>query len=162
MKKRVSVFCGAAFQIGLANFAGACENIILDSHDIATCLMNKAKVVEILADGSKVILDFTNYDTDNGKSDVTEESIPITNKSHYQINSLEKKATPKVIVEYRKEQPISVVKEEVSTTVEVNAVVEEPVIEKAGDSIKETDNTDHKQNNNSNENKFNKYKKSKA
>ena len=80
MKKRVNVYCNTPFVIGPAAFAGACENIVLEVNNIGTCIMNKAKVVEILADGTLVPLDFTNFDKDNGKSDVTENDVPITDK----------------------------------------------------------------------------------
>ena len=81
MKKKVNVFCMRPFAIGHSSFAGRCFHIILDTKGILTCLENKAKVTEILADGRRVLLDFGNFDADNGptgidqKNAVTEDDV---------------------------------------------------------------------------------------
>ena len=81
MKKKVDVFCMRPFAIGHSSFAGRCFHIILDTKGILTCLENKAKVTEILADGRRVLLDFGNFDADNGptgidqKNAVTEDDV---------------------------------------------------------------------------------------
>mgnify|MGYP003464651235 FL=1 len=153
MKKRVNVYCNTPFVIGPAAFAGACENIVLEVNNIGTCIMNKAKVVEILADGTLVPLDFTNFDKDNGKSDVTENDVPITDKRKHSRPVIEvvdavKEVKPAEVV------PPTTTKEEAVTEKEPEVVVEnsaEPVAETAP--AQET-NTEK------NNNKYNKFKKS--
>ena len=153
MKKRVNVYCNTPFVIGPAAFAGACENIVLEVNNIGTCIMNKAKVVEILADGTLVPLDFTNFDKDNGKSDVTENDVPITDKRKHSRPVIEvvdavKEVKPAEVV------PPATTKEEVVVDKELEVSVEnsaEPVAETAP--AQET-NTEK------NNNKYNKFKKS--
>lgn len=155
MKKRVNVYCNTPFVIGPAAFAGACENIVLEVNNIGTCIMNKAKVVEILADGTLVPLDFTNFDKDNGKSDVTENDVPITDKRKHSRPVIEVVDAVKEV----KPTPIEVVppattKEEVVAEKESEVAVKdsaEPVAETAP--AQET-NTEK------NNNKYNKFKKS--
>ena len=74
MKKRVNVYCGTPFVIGPAAFAGTCENIVLETKDISTCIMYKAKVEEVLADGTTIPLDFTNYDNKNPEKEDLEQA----------------------------------------------------------------------------------------
>ena len=155
MKKRVNVYCNTPFVIGPAAFAGACENIVLEVNNIGTCIMNKAKVVEVLADGTLVPLDFTNFDKDNGKSDVTENDVPITDKRKHSRPVIEVvdavkevKTTPTEVV------PPTTTKEEVVAEKEPEVAVEvsaKPVTEAAP--VQET-NTEK------NNNKYNKFKKS--
>lgn len=153
MKKRVNVYCNTPFVIGPAAFAGACENIVLEVNNIGTCIMNKAKVVEILADGTLVPLDFTNFDKDNGKSDVTENDVPITDKRKHSRPVIEvvdavKEVKPTEVV------PQTTTKEEVVAEKEPEVAVKdsaEPVAETAP--AQET-NTEK------NNNKYNKFKKS--
>lgn len=153
MKKRVNVYCNTPFVIGPAAFAGACENIVLEVNNIGTCIMNKAKVVEVLADGTLVPLDFTNFDKDNGKSDVTENDVPITDKRKHSRPVIE------VVDAVKEVKPTEVVaqtttKEEVVAEKEPEVAVKdsaEPVAETAP--VQET-NTEK------NNNKYNKFKKS--
>lgn len=153
MKKRVNVYCNTPFVIGPAAFAGACENIVLEVNNIGTCIMNKAKVVEVLADGTLVPLDFTNFDKDNGKSDVTENDVPITDKRKHSRPVIE------VVDAVKEVKPAEVVaqtttKEEVVAEKEPEVAVKdsaEPVAETAP--VQET-NTEK------NNNKYNKFKKS--
>ena len=153
MKKRVNVYCNTPFVIGPAAFAGSCENIVLEVNNIGTCIMNKAKVVESLADGTLVPLDFTNFDKDNGKSDVTENDVPITDKRKHSRPVIEvvdavKEVKPTEVV------PQTTTKEEVVAEKEPEVAVKdsaEPVAETAP--AQET-NTEK------NNNKYNKFKKS--
>lgn len=153
MKKRVNVYCNTPFVIGPAAFAGACENIVLEVNNIGTCIMNKAKVVEILADGTLVPLDFTNFDKDNGKSDVTENDVPITDKRKHSRPVIEvvdavKEVKPTKVVPPATTKEEAVVEKEPEVAVENSA---EPVAETAP--VQET-NTEK------NNNKYNKFKKS--
>ena len=153
MKKRVNVYCNTPFVIGPAAFAGACENIVLEVNNIGTCIMNKAKVVEILADGTLVPLDFTNFDKDNGKSDVTENDVPITDKRKHSRPVIEvvdavKEVKPAEVVPPATTKEEAVVEKEPEVSVENSA---EPVAETAP--AQET-NTEK------NNNKYNKFKKS--
>ena len=153
MKKRVNVYCNTPFVIGPAAFAGACENIVLEVNNIGTCIMNKAKVVEILADGTLVPLDFTNFDKDNGKSDVTENDVPITDKRKHSRPVIE------VVDAVKEVKPAEVVP---PTTTKEEAVVEkepEVVVENSAEPVTETAPT-QETNTDKNNNKYNKFKKS--
>lgn len=153
MKKRVNVYCNTPFVIGPAAFAGACENIVLEVNNIGTCIMNKAKVVEVLADGTLVPLDFTNFDKDNGKSDVTENDVPITDKRKHSRPVIEvvdavKEVKPTEVV------PPAPAKEEVVAEKEPEVAVKdstEPVAETAPAQETNTEKSN---------NKYNKFKKS--
>lgn len=153
MKKRVNVYCNTPFVIGPAAFAGACENIVLEVNNIGTCIMNKAKVVEILADGTLVPLDFTNFDKDNGKSDVTENDVPITDKRKHSRPVIEvvdavKEVKPTEVV------PPATTKEEVVAEKEPEVSVESTTEAVAETAPAQETNTEK------NNNKYNKFKKS--
>lgn len=153
MKKRVNVYCNTPFVIGPAAFAGACENIVLEVNNIGTCIMNKAKVVEILADGTLVPLDFTNFDKDNGKSDVTENDVPITDKRKHSRPVIE------VVDAVKEVKPTEVVP---PTTTKEEAVAEkEPdvSVENTTEAVTETAPV-QETNTEKNNNKYNKFKKS--
>jgi len=79
-KKKVTVTCHTPFRIGQIPYSGICRNLTLTIKDISTCLENKAKVVEILSNGKEVPLNFANYDTYNGPSDVDDNSKALTEK----------------------------------------------------------------------------------
>ena len=153
MKKRVNVYCNTPFVIGPAAFAGSCENIVLEVNNIGTCIMNKAKVVEILADGTLVPLDFTNFDKDNGKSDVTENDVPITDKRKHSRPVIE------VVDAVKEVKPAEVVPP--TTTKEEVVAEKEPevAVENSAEAVTETapvqENNTEKGNN-----KYNKFKKS--
>ena len=153
MKKRVNVYCNTPFVIGPAAFAGACENIVLEVNNIGTCIMNKAKVVEVLADGTLVPLDFTNFDKDNGKSDVTENDVPITDKRKHSRPVIEvvdavKEVKPTEVVPPATTKEEVVAEKEAEVTVEDNA---KPVTETAPAQETNTEKSN---------NKYNKFKKS--
>ena len=153
MKKRVNVYCNTPFVIGPAAFAGSCENIVLEVNNIGTCIMNKAKVVEILADGTLVPLDFTNFDKDNGKSDVTENDVPITDKRKHSRPVIE------VVDAVKEVKPTEVV---TPATTKEEAVVEkesEVVVENSAEPVAETAPA-QETNTEKNNNKYNKFKKS--
>lgn len=75
MKKIVDVVCDQPFAIGYSSFAGICKEIVLDTDAILKCLENKAKVAEVLADGTRVPLHFGNFDSDNGPSAVAKDAV---------------------------------------------------------------------------------------
>lgn len=153
MKKRVNVYCNTPFVIGPAAFAGACENIVLEVNNIGTCIMNKAKVVEILADGTLVPLDFTNFDKDNGKSDVTENDVPITDKRKHSRPVIE------VVDAVKEVKPTEVVPP--ATTKEEVVAEKEPEVrvENTTEAVTETAPA-QETNTEKNNNKYNKFKKS--
>ena len=153
MKKRVNVYCNTPFVIGPAAFAGSCENIVLEVNNIGTCIMNKAKVVEILADGTLVPLDFTNFDKDNGKSDVTENDVPITDKRKHSRPVIE------VVDAVKEVKPAEVVTP--ATTKEEAVVEKEPevVVENSAEPVAETAPV-QETNTEKGNNKYNKFKKS--
>ena len=153
MKKRVNVYCNTPFVIGPAAFAGSCENIVLEVNNIGTCIMNKAKVVEILADGTLVPLDFTTFDKDNGKSDVTETDVPITDKRKHSRPVIE------VVDAVKEVKPTEVVTP--ATTKEEAVVEKEPevVVENSAQPVAETAPV-QQTNTEKGNNKYNKFKKS--
>lgn len=65
IKKKVDVLCQRSFNIGVTPFRGNCTGIILDADGIRTCLENKAIVKEVLKNGRRYPLDFTNYNKKN-------------------------------------------------------------------------------------------------
>ena len=73
-KKRVTVICKNPFRIGLIPYSGVCRNVVLTVQDISKCLENHAGVLEILSNGQELPLNFANYDTYNGPTDVTDDS----------------------------------------------------------------------------------------
>ena len=79
-KKKVTVTCNTPFRIGQIPYSGVCRNLTLSIEDISKCLENKARVVEILSNGKEVALNFANYDTYNGPSDVDENSVVLKEK----------------------------------------------------------------------------------
>ena len=115
--------------------------------------MNKAKVVEILADGTLVPLDFTNFDKDNGKSDVTENDVPITDKRKHSRPVIE------VVDAVKEVKPTEVVTP--ATTKEEAVVEKEPevVVENSAEPVAETAPV-QETNTEKNNNKYNKFKKS--
>lgn len=149
MKKRVNVYCGTPFVIGPAAFAGTCENIVLETKDISTCIMYKAKVEEILADGTTIPLDFTNYDKNNGVSDVTENDAPITDKRKHSKPVIE-------VVDAVKPAPAV---SEVKTTIKVEKN-EEVEAENSAEPVAVVEEKSTTPDTNSDKNKYNKFKKS--
>lgn len=164
MKKKVDVFCGRAFSIGPASFAGKCINIVLDTNAIRTCLFNKAFVWELTSDGQRIPLDFSNYDKDNGgvvaDSTKTEydpshritkvTKITVKSNNEQVVEPAEKKpvhttVVKKVVPEEKKEVKEESVSKEEKTSVEVESKVTIPEEKK--------DNNQHE---NSNK-KFDKY-----
>lgn len=79
-KKKVTVTCRTPFRIGKIPYSGICRNIILSIEDISRCLENHAKVVEIFSNGKEFPLNFSNYDTYNGPTDVTDETEVLSDK----------------------------------------------------------------------------------
>ena len=75
MKKIVDVTCDQPFAVGYGSFAGIYKEIVLDTGAILKCLENKAKVAEVLADGTRVPLHFGNFDEDNGPSAVAKDAV---------------------------------------------------------------------------------------
>ena len=61
IKKKVDLYCGRSFKIGPTVFSGNFTGIILDEEAIRIALSNKAQVKEVLRNGKRAPLDFTNY-----------------------------------------------------------------------------------------------------
>lgn len=61
LKKKVDLICGRSFRIGPTLFTGNFSNIILDAEAIRIALSNKAIVKEVLKNGKRSPLDFSNY-----------------------------------------------------------------------------------------------------
>ena len=85
-KKKVDVRVTRPFNIGFAAFAGFCPNIILSLQDIVTCLENKAYVSEVLKNGTRRSLDFSNYDKFDDMSIDVEKNMLDTNPEKGKVN----------------------------------------------------------------------------
>lgn len=188
MKKRVDVYCGRAFSIGPASFAGKCINIVLDTEAIRVCLFNKAFVWELTKDGQRIPLDFSNYSKDNGgvvddatrtEYDPRNRTVKVTNIT-FDANG---KAVANDAMSSGSNKPSSIAKPITKKKVSINPEIdvetgktEEPKKEeekkeevKASAEInatvsaekKEEQHHDNNQNNNNNKNnnKYNKFKK---
>jgi len=86
MKKKVDVYCAAAFVIKGAPFAGKCLNVVLDVEDIRMCLLNKAFVWELTPEGKRIPLDFTNYRLNNGG--VVDDNVIVSTDARMRNNSV--------------------------------------------------------------------------
>ena len=84
-KKKVTVVCNRPFRIGLIPCTGTMRNVVLSTKEISICLENKCSVVEILENGTTIPLDFSNYNTYNGPTKVTEETPLFYEKSQQKI-----------------------------------------------------------------------------
>jgi len=67
-KKLVTVKCARPFRIGNINYVGTINKVVLDVNIISKCLEAKARVIEHLANGTQLPLNFNNYNIDNGGS----------------------------------------------------------------------------------------------
>ena len=65
-KKMVDIHCYRPFHVNRSPFSGNCFNVIADTNIIRIALENKAKVSEVMTDGSRIPLDFANYNIYNG------------------------------------------------------------------------------------------------
>lgn len=66
MTKRVNVYAQVAVRNVTPPIHGTCKDIIMTTGDILKCLCKRARVEEIMPDGSIVRLNMRNYYTDNG------------------------------------------------------------------------------------------------
>lgn len=154
MKKKVDVYCGKAFRIGNAAFAGRCMGVILAVEDIRTCLLNKALVWELADNGKRIPLDFTNYTEDNGG--VVGDKETLSYDSSYRETPVTKISFKPKEDETAKEEPVieepkqPVKKTEVITEIKSNAVVKD---EKKEDTKKENTSSNNNRNNNQQNNK---------
>lgn len=89
-KKRVNVRCNRPFRLGMTPFSGYCSNIILPVSDIVKIIESKSMVEEILNTGETVALNFSNYNTYNGPTDVTDDSEVLTDVSTYRAQVINK------------------------------------------------------------------------
>lgn len=77
-KKRINLRCSRPFRIGFTPFSGNCLNIILRVEDIVKIIQSKSLVEEILSTGETIPLNFSNYNTYNGPTDVTDDTPALT------------------------------------------------------------------------------------
>ena len=61
IKKKIDLYCGRPFKIGPTVFSGTFTGIILDEEAIRIALNNKAQVKEVLRNGKRAPLDYSNY-----------------------------------------------------------------------------------------------------
>lgn len=89
IKKKVDVLCQRSFKIGVTPFRGNCTGIILDADAIRTCLENKAIVKEVLKNGRRYPLDFSNYFKKNPMGfDVESQISENNNRPNYNVTTL--------------------------------------------------------------------------
>ena len=89
MTKRVNVYAQVAVRNITPPIYGTCKDIVMSTGDILKCLCKRARVEEILPDGSTVRLNLQNYYRDNGAGlDASK------NKKVEELNSEKNKAEP--------------------------------------------------------------------
>lgn len=89
IKKKVDVLCSRTFNIGVTPFRGNCTGIILDADGIRACLENKAIVKEVLKNGRRYPLDFTNYNKRNPMGfDVEGQTTENFSKPGYSVSNI--------------------------------------------------------------------------
>ena len=97
LKKKVDVHCYRPFKLGITRFAGYCNGIILDADAISICLQNKAMVSEVLKNGKRVQLDFSNYNKKNPMGyDVETEQNEFVSARAYNVTTMNKTGETKV------------------------------------------------------------------
>ena len=105
IKKKVDVHCYRPFKLGITRFAGYCNGIILDADAISICLQNKAMVSEVLKNGKRVQLDFSNYNKKNPMGyDVDSEQNEFVGARAYSVTNMDKTGGVKI----QNVQPISI------------------------------------------------------
>lgn len=72
MKKLVNVYANKPFKMNNAMFCGLHRELVLDTKQIQACIEHKARVEEVLKDGTIVPLGFDNFDEVNGVSSVND------------------------------------------------------------------------------------------
>lgn len=67
MVKLVNITSKVAIRTVTPKICGTHENVLMSTGDILRCILMRARVEEILSDGSTVILNLSNYNKDNTK-----------------------------------------------------------------------------------------------
>ena len=96
-KKKVDIDCKTKFRIGPTLFGGSYHNIILSLEAIRIALLNKADVKEILKNGKRINLNFSNYKIFSPMSidlDAPPEPIQVPVAKEEEPKVEEKPATP--------------------------------------------------------------------
>lgn len=89
LKKKVDLVCGRTFRIGPTQFSGSFSNIILDTEAIRIALNNKATVKEVLKNGKRCPLDFSNYAIKNPMGiDVGDQSVENSGKRDFNVRTI--------------------------------------------------------------------------
>lgn len=94
MTKRVNINAPIAIRNITPPIYGTCNNIVMSTGDILKCLCKRAKVEEILPDGSTVVLTMKNYYTDNGAGLDAEKVKPVAAKKEKAKGNSKKVTTP--------------------------------------------------------------------
>jgi hypothetical protein len=106
IKKKVDVVCYRPFKLGIANFSGSCNNITLDADSIKICLENKAMVSEVLKNGKRVPLDFSNFNKKNPMGyDIDGAFTDIMGPRTYTVNSINKIGNQVGTIKMNDDQP---------------------------------------------------------
>lgn len=128
MTKHVNVYAQVAVRNVTPPIHGTCKDIIMTTGDILKCLCKRARVEEIMPDGSIVRLNMRNYYTDNGagldaSKSVTKEVKKVEEPARFKVP-----VAPKAqVVETKTSKDINqVVIEETKT--DFTSKIEEPAI----------------------------------
>jgi hypothetical protein len=106
IKKKVDVVCYRPFKLGIANFSGSCNNITLDADSIKICLENKAMVSEVLKNGKRVPLDFSNFNKKNPMGyDIDSAFTDIMGPRTFTVSSINKKGNQIATIKMNDDQP---------------------------------------------------------
>lgn len=131
MTKRVNINAPVAIRNITPPIYGTCNNIVMSTGDILKCLCKRAKMEEILPDGSTVVLTMKNYYTDNGAGLDAEKVKPVTAKKEKAKENIKKteqtatKMTADVFPELTVANDAQVIVEDAPITKSVDNVVEE-------------------------------------
>lgn len=121
MTKKVNIYTRMPITVLKFPISGNVLGITLEVEDICKCICSKAKVDEILEDGSIVRLDLANYNKDNSKKKVVPKPAPKV----VEEKKIEVKPIDEVEPVVEKEPEPEKVKEEIKEAVAIDEV--EPV-----------------------------------
>ena len=123
MKKRCRIYASLPITCFEVPIVGDTE-LNLTENEIYKCLCAKAEVIEILPDGKRINLDFTNYNKNNYELEDTITTEPVV------IETIEEEPEPAPVEEEKVEEPVEVIEEAVEAEpVEetIETIEEEPV-----------------------------------
>lgn len=129
IKKKVDVVCYRPFKLGIANFSGSCNNITLDADSIQICLENKAMVSEVLKNGKRVPLDFSNFNKKNPMGyDIDSPITEINGPATFTVKNINKTGTQVGTIRLNDDQPPVIVQNGTVSRMDLNAYKTVPTV----------------------------------